>query len=56
MTKLGLTRAEPRYDDLEQQLAKGPVITVPTVTLDGDADGAPHPEPTADATKSTGSY
>jgi len=35
MTKLGLTRAEPRYD-LEQQLAKGPVITVPTVTLEGD--------------------
>ena len=36
MTKLGSTRGEPRYDDLEQQLAKGPVITVPTVTLEGD--------------------
>ncbi len=36
--------SEPRNDDLEKRLAEGPVITVPTITLEGDANGAPHPD------------
>ena len=43
--RLGLADGEPEYDELEQRLAEGPVITVPTITLEGDANGAPHPEP-----------
>jgi pimeloyl-ACP methyl ester carboxylesterase len=54
--RLGLVPGEPRYDDLEAQLATGPVITVPTVTLEGDANGAPHPEPGSYATKFAGPY
>ena len=54
--RLGLSPGEPRYDDLEQQLATGPVITVPTITLEGDANGAPHPDPSAYATKFSGNY
>ena len=45
--RLGLAEGEPKYDDLEKQLAEGPVITVPTITLEGDANGAPHPEPSS---------
>ena len=41
--RLGLAEGEPKYDDLEKRLAEGPVITVPTITLEGDANGAPHP-------------
>ena len=47
---------EPEYDELEERLARGPVITVPTITLEGDANGAPHPEPSAYAHKFSGSY
>jgi pimeloyl-ACP methyl ester carboxylesterase len=54
--RLGLTPGEPHYDPLEQQLATGPVIAVPTITLEGDANGAPHPEPNAYATKFSGKY
>ena len=54
--RLGIEQAESQYDDLEQQLAAGPVITVPTITLEGDANGAPHPEPAAYATKFSGKY
>jgi pimeloyl-ACP methyl ester carboxylesterase len=54
--RLGLTPGEPGYKDLEQQLATGPVITVPTITLEGDANGAPHPDPSAYATKFSGKY
>jgi pimeloyl-ACP methyl ester carboxylesterase len=54
--RLGLTPGEPQYDQIEQQLATGPVIAVPTITLEGDANGAPHPEPSAYATKFTGKY
>ena len=43
--RLGLAEGEPKYDDLEKRLVEGPVITVPTITLEGDANGAPHPEP-----------
>jgi pimeloyl-ACP methyl ester carboxylesterase len=52
----GLAKGEPRYDDLEQQLALGPVIAVPTITLEGDANGAPHPPPSAYAKKFSGKY
>jgi pimeloyl-ACP methyl ester carboxylesterase len=54
--RLGLVDGEPEYDDLEHQLAEGPAITVPTITMEGDANGAPHPEPAAYATKFTGNY
>jgi pimeloyl-ACP methyl ester carboxylesterase len=43
--RLGLVEGESMYDELETVLAAGPVITVPTVTLEGDANGAPHPDP-----------
>ena len=54
--RLGLAEGEARYDELEQQLAQGPVITVPTITLEGDANGAPHPESGAYRSKFTGKY
>ncbi len=54
--RLGLAEGEARYDAIEQQLAKAPVITVPTITMEGDANGAPHPDPAAYATKFTGRY
>ena len=54
--RLGLAEGEPTYDDLEKRLAEGPVITVPTLTLEGDANGAPHPEPSAYARKFSGTY
>ena len=43
--RLGLAEGESKYDDLEKRLAECPVITVPTITLEGDANGAPHPDP-----------
>jgi pimeloyl-ACP methyl ester carboxylesterase len=54
--RLGLAEGESKYDDLEEKLAKGPVISVPTITLEGDANGAPHPEPGAYAKKFSGKY
>src|SRR6204780_1380097 len=55
--RLGLAEGEPKYDDLEKRLAAGPVITVPTITLEGDANGAPHyPDPSAYAKKFSGKY
>jgi pimeloyl-ACP methyl ester carboxylesterase len=54
--RLGLAPGEPHYDGLENQLATAPVITVPTITLEGDANGAPHPDPSSYATKFTGKY
>src|SRR5207249_724446 len=45
--RLGLAEGEPHYDELEQRLAQAPTITVPTITLEGDANGAPHPEASA---------
>jgi pimeloyl-ACP methyl ester carboxylesterase len=52
----GLAEGESKYDDLERRLAEGPAITVPTITLEGDANGAPHPEPNAYAKKFSGKY
>jgi pimeloyl-ACP methyl ester carboxylesterase len=54
--RLGLAEGEPQYDGLEKRLAAAPIITVPTVTLEGDANGAPHPDPTAYAKKFSGKY
>jgi pimeloyl-ACP methyl ester carboxylesterase len=54
--RLGLADGEPKYDDLETQLAKSPVITVPTITLEGDANGAPHPIKSSYAKKFSGKY
>ncbi|MET3445283.1 alpha/beta hydrolase [Ralstonia sp. 1138] len=54
--RLGLAQGETKYDALEQRLATGPAITVPTITMEGDANGAPHPEPSAYAKKFTGKY
>ena len=52
----GLADGERKYDDLEKRLAESPVITVPTITMEGDANGAPHPEPSAYAKKFSGRY
>jgi len=54
--RIGLAEGEQRYDDLESRLAQGPVISVPSITMEGDANGAPHPEPAAYAKKFTGKY
>jgi pimeloyl-ACP methyl ester carboxylesterase len=54
--RLGLAEGEPKYDDLEKRLAETPVITMPTITLEGDANGAPHPEASTYARKFSGKY
>ena len=51
-----LAEGEPKYDEFEKQLAKGPIITVPTITLEGDANGAPHPDPASYRDKFSGKY
>jgi len=54
--RLGLADGERKYDDIEAKLATGPLISVPTITMEGDANGAPHPPPEAYAGKFTGKY
>ena len=54
--RLGLADGESRYDHLECRLAGGPVISVPAITLEGDANGAPHPDASAYAKKFAGKY
>jgi len=54
--RLGLADGERKYDELEKRLATAPVISVPTITLEGDANGAPHPEPSSYARKFSGKY
>ncbi len=54
--RLGLAEGDPEYAELEERLAGGPVISVPAITLEGDANGAPHPEPDAYAAKFSGAY
>jgi pimeloyl-ACP methyl ester carboxylesterase len=54
--RLGLSPGEQQYADFERQLATGPDIAVPTITLEGDANGAPHPDPSTYAKKFTGNY
>jgi pimeloyl-ACP methyl ester carboxylesterase len=54
--RLGLAEGESKYDDIEKKLAVGPIITVPTITLEGDANGAPHVDGSAYANKFSGKY
>jgi pimeloyl-ACP methyl ester carboxylesterase len=54
--RLGLADGEPKYADLDKRLAEFPVISVPTITLEGDANGAPHLDPSAYAKKFSGKY
>jgi pimeloyl-ACP methyl ester carboxylesterase len=54
--RLGLAEGEARYDDLEKRLAGGPVIAVPAITLEGDANAAPHPDPASYRNKFSGKY
>jgi pimeloyl-ACP methyl ester carboxylesterase len=54
--RLGAAQGEAQYDALEARLAAAPGIAVPTITMEGDANGAPHPEPAAYAGKFTGKY
>lgn len=54
--RLGLAEGEAQYDALEERLAQTPVITVPAITLEGDANGAPHPEASAYAKMFSGRY
>jgi pimeloyl-ACP methyl ester carboxylesterase len=54
--RLGLVQGQSRYDELEKRLAQTPVITLPTITLEGDANGAPHPPPSSYAKRFAGPY
>ena len=54
--RLGLAEGEARYDDLEKRLAEGPVIGVPTISLEGDANGASHPDASTYANRFSGKY
>ena len=54
--RLGLAEGESEYNDLEKRLAEGPVITVPTITLEGDVNGAPHPDAISYSKKFSGKY
>jgi pimeloyl-ACP methyl ester carboxylesterase len=54
--RLDLAKGEAKYDDLEKRLAAAPVITVPTITMEGDANGAPHPDATSYAKRFAGRY
>jgi pimeloyl-ACP methyl ester carboxylesterase len=54
--RLGLADGTAEYAELEEQLAHGPAITVPAITLEGDANGAPHPEPSSYAERFSGPY
>ncbi len=54
--RLGVAEGEARFDGLEARLEVGPAISVPTITMEGDANGAPHPEPAVYAKKFAGRY
>ena len=54
--RLGLAEGEAKYDEMEKRLAAAPVITAPTITLEGDANGAPHPDASSYAKKFSGKY
>ncbi|MWB97409.1 alpha/beta fold hydrolase [Agromyces seonyuensis] len=54
--RLGLADGDPRFDEVEARLAAGPVVSVPAITLEGDANGAPHPDASAYAAKFSGRY
>jgi len=54
--RLGMAEGEPKYNDLEKRLAAAPPITVPAISIEGDANGAPHPDASAYAQKFSGKY
>jgi pimeloyl-ACP methyl ester carboxylesterase len=54
--RIGLAKGESKYDDIDKRTSEAPVITVPTITMEGDANGAPHPDPSVYAKKFTGKY
>ncbi|MNT77688.1 hypothetical protein D3C72_2168310 [compost metagenome] len=54
--RLGLAQGEAQYDGLEARLAASPKIGIPAITMEGDANGAPHPPPAAYAGQFTGKY
>jgi hypothetical protein len=54
--RLGLASGEPQYEELERRLAAMPLIEVPTITMEADANGAPHPDPGIYAKKFAGPY
>ena len=54
--RMGLAEGEAGYDEVEKRLAEAPAITVPSITLEGDANGAPHPDPSSYAGKFSGKY
>jgi pimeloyl-ACP methyl ester carboxylesterase len=54
--RMGLAEGEPKYDSLEKKLAQTPAIAVPAITLEGDSNGAPHPESTSYAKRFSGKY
>jgi len=54
--RMGLADGEAQYAAFEKKLAQFPSISVPTITLEGDANGAPHPDPSAYAKRFTGKY
>lgn len=54
--RLGLASGEKRFDKYEAKLATGPEISVATITMEGDANGAPHPDPKIYAGKFKGKY
>jgi len=54
--RLSVAEGEPKYDALEKRLAEFPIISVPTIVMEGDANGAPHPPAEAYAKKFSGPY
>jgi len=54
--RLGLASGEPQYDELDRRVADLPAVSVPAITLEGDANGAPHPDPAAYESKFAGKY
>jgi pimeloyl-ACP methyl ester carboxylesterase len=54
--RIGLVGGESKYDELENRLAENPIISAPTITLEGDANGAPHSDPTSYRKKFSGKY
>jgi pimeloyl-ACP methyl ester carboxylesterase len=54
--RLALAQGDPKYDDLNRRLAQFPAIAMPTITMEGDANGAPHVDPSAYASKFSGKY
>jgi len=54
--RIGLAEGEAKYDELEKRLSMAPPNTVPTITLEGDANGAPHPDASSYARKFSGKY